>query len=62
MAERLQRYTRRVQEENRQQLSAKEVKANQDFFARIFPEYYNGWGSNLSKGDLEKLEQVLEKM
>lgn len=62
LAERMQRYSRRVAEENRQQLSAEETRANLDFFARIFPDYCNGYGSGLGKADLQRLEQVLEKM
>lgn len=29
---------------------------------RIFPEYYNGWGKNLSEESSQKLDDILQKM
>jgi hypothetical protein len=59
LGERLQRYTTKVKEENRQKLSQLEIKCNCEYFAKIFPEYYNGWGINLNKNDFEKIESIL---
>ena len=62
LAERLQKYTNKVREENKQKLTAEEMKKNKEYFARIFPDYYIGWGKNLPKEDMQRLQQILQKM
>jgi hypothetical protein len=61
LAERLQTYTRKLKEANRATLSPEAAKANREFFNRVFPLYYEGWGKNVSAEDLGRLEEVLEK-
>jgi non-ribosomal peptide synthetase component E (peptide arylation enzyme) len=48
LAERLQNYTRMVKLANRHKLTQEEMKKNRDDFLALFPDYYNGWGKNLS--------------
>jgi len=55
----MQKYTKLVKIMNRHKLSSNDIIKNREEFLKIFPEYFNGWGKNMSPLNLQKLDDIL---